>query len=47
MAQFKRALEDDLDTPRAVRVMRAALRQSDAAAVRAMLAVLVGTASLT
>ena len=47
MAQFKRALEDDMDTPRAVRVLRAALRQSDAAAVRAMLAVLVGTASLT
>ena len=47
MREFKRALEDDLDTPRAVRVLRAALRQGDAAAVRAMLAVLVGTASLT
>jgi len=47
MAEFSAALTDDLDTPRAVRALRAALRQRDAAAVRAMLDVLVGTASLT
>ena len=47
MAEFSAALSDDLDTPRAVRALRAALRQRDAAAVRAMLDVLVGTASLT
>jgi cysteinyl-tRNA synthetase len=47
MAEFNDALSDDLDTPRAVRALRAALAQKDAAALRAMLAVLVGTASLT
>ena len=47
MAEFNRALADDLDTPRAVRALRAALRQRDAAAVRAMRDVLIGTASLT
>ncbi|TMC40429.1 MAG: cysteine--tRNA ligase [Chloroflexi bacterium] len=47
MAEFNRALADDLDTPRAVRALRAALRQKDAAAVRAMRDVLIGTASLT
>ena len=47
MAEFNAALADDLDTPRAVRALRAALRQKDAAAVRSMLSILVGTASLT
>jgi len=47
MAEFNAALADDLDTPRAVRALRAALRQQDAAAVRAMLDVLIGAASLT
>jgi cysteinyl-tRNA synthetase len=47
MAEFSAALADDLDTPRAVRALRAALRQRDATAVRSMLDVLVGTASLT
>jgi L-cysteine:1D-myo-inositol 2-amino-2-deoxy-alpha-D-glucopyranoside ligase len=47
MAEFNAALSDDLDTPRAVRALRSALAQKDAAAVRVMLAVLVGTASLT
>ncbi|HKC18777.1 MAG TPA: class I tRNA ligase family protein [Candidatus Dormibacteraeota bacterium] len=47
MAEFNAALADDLDTPRAVRALRKALVERDAAALRAMLAVLVGTASLT
>lgn len=47
MAEFSAALADDLDTPRAVRALRAALRQRDAPAVRSMLDILVGTASLT
>ena len=47
MAEFNAALADDLDTPRAVRALRAALSQKDAAAVRAMSDVLIGTASLT
>ena len=47
MAEFNAALADDLDTPRAVRALRAAVRQRDAAAVRAMKDVLLGTASLT
>jgi cysteinyl-tRNA synthetase len=47
MADFNAALADDLDTPRAVRVLRAAVRQRDAPAVRAMMAILVGSASLT
>lgn len=45
--EFNAALSDDLDTPRAVRVLRLAIRRKDAAAVRAMLDILVGTASLT
>jgi L-cysteine:1D-myo-inositol 2-amino-2-deoxy-alpha-D-glucopyranoside ligase len=44
--EFDAALADDLDTPRAVRALRAAVRQKDAAAVRTMLGILVGTASL-
>jgi hypothetical protein len=47
MKEFNAALADDLDTPRAVRALRAALRQRDAAAVRAMLGVLIGTAALS
>ncbi|HET9781421.1 MAG TPA: class I tRNA ligase family protein [Candidatus Dormibacteraeota bacterium] len=47
MAEFNAALSDDLDTPRAVRALRSALAQRDPAAVRAMLAILVGTASLS
>src|SRR5207302_10004158 len=47
MAEFTAALADNLDTPRAVRALRAALRQHDATAVRSMLDILVGTASLT
>ncbi|HET7339041.1 MAG TPA: class I tRNA ligase family protein [Candidatus Dormibacteraeota bacterium] len=47
MADFNAALADDLDTPRAVRALRAALAQKDAAALRAMLAILLGTASLS
>jgi L-cysteine:1D-myo-inositol 2-amino-2-deoxy-alpha-D-glucopyranoside ligase len=45
--EFNAALSDDLDTPRAVRVLRLAIRQKDAAAVRMMLGILVGSASLT
>jgi cysteinyl-tRNA synthetase len=45
--EFNAALADDLDTPRAVRALRAAIRQKDAAAVQWMLSILVGTASLT
>jgi L-cysteine:1D-myo-inositol 2-amino-2-deoxy-alpha-D-glucopyranoside ligase len=47
MTEFNAALADDLDTPRAVRALRAALRQRDAAAARAMMAILIGDASLT
>jgi len=47
MAEFNAALADDLDTPRAVRALRAALRQRDAPAVRAMKDILIGSASLT
>ena len=44
--QFNRALADNLDTPRAIRVLRAAVREGDAPAVRSMMAILAGTASL-
>ena len=47
MAEFSAALADDLDTPRAVRALRAALRQGDAAAVRAMKEVLLGSTDLS
>ena len=47
MTEFNAALADDLDTPRAVRALRAALSQRDAAAARAMMSVLAGDASLT
>ncbi|TAN32336.1 cysteine--tRNA ligase [bacterium] len=45
--EFTAALADDLDSPRAVRALRAAVRQRDAAAARWMLGILAGTASLT
>ncbi len=47
MAEFNAALADDLDTPRAVRVLRRALRLRDAGSARAMAEVLLGTASLS
>jgi L-cysteine:1D-myo-inositol 2-amino-2-deoxy-alpha-D-glucopyranoside ligase len=47
VAQFNRALADDLDTPRAIRVLRAAARDGEAQAARWMLGILAGTASLT
>lgn len=47
MREFNAALADDLDTPRAVRALRAALAQKDAPAVREMVELLLGTASLS
>ena len=47
MREFEAALADDLDTPRAVRALRAAVRQKDAAAARAMAGILLGTAALS
>jgi L-cysteine:1D-myo-inositol 2-amino-2-deoxy-alpha-D-glucopyranoside ligase len=47
IAEFEAAIADDLDTPRAVRALRAALRRRDAAAARWMLGILVGSAALT
>ena len=46
LERFDAALRNDLDTPAAVRVLRAAVRQKDAAAVRVMTSILLGTASL-
>jgi L-cysteine:1D-myo-inositol 2-amino-2-deoxy-alpha-D-glucopyranoside ligase len=45
--EFAAAMDDDLDTPRAVRVLRAAVRRRDAAGARWMTSILCGTASLT
>jgi len=45
--EFNAALADDLDTPRAVRALRMAIRREDAAAVKWMLSILVGSAALT
>jgi L-cysteine:1D-myo-inositol 2-amino-2-deoxy-alpha-D-glucopyranoside ligase len=47
MAEFNAALSDDLDTPRAVRALREAVRRRDAASARAMQSVLLGTAALS
>jgi L-cysteine:1D-myo-inositol 2-amino-2-deoxy-alpha-D-glucopyranoside ligase len=47
VAQFTDALADDLDTPRAIRILREATRRRDAEAARWMLGILAGTASLT
>jgi len=44
---FAAALANDLDTPSAIRELRAALRARDRDAVRSMLSVLAGTASLS
>jgi L-cysteine:1D-myo-inositol 2-amino-2-deoxy-alpha-D-glucopyranoside ligase len=44
--EFEAALADDLDTPRAIRALRAAVRDRDAAAARRMLGILAGSASL-
>jgi L-cysteine:1D-myo-inositol 2-amino-2-deoxy-alpha-D-glucopyranoside ligase len=46
VAEFNAALDDDLDTPRAIRALRRATREGDAAAARWMLGILVGGASL-
>jgi L-cysteine:1D-myo-inositol 2-amino-2-deoxy-alpha-D-glucopyranoside ligase len=45
--EFNAALADDLDTPRAVRALRMAIRRRDATAVSWMLSILVGSAALT
>jgi L-cysteine:1D-myo-inositol 2-amino-2-deoxy-alpha-D-glucopyranoside ligase len=45
--EFLAALSDDLDTPRAIRALREAVRSRDAAAARWMLGIIAGTASLT
>ncbi len=45
--RFAAALANDLDTPSAIRELRAAVRAGDRDAVRSMLAVLAGTASLS
>jgi L-cysteine:1D-myo-inositol 2-amino-2-deoxy-alpha-D-glucopyranoside ligase len=47
MAEFNAALADDLDTPRAVRALRASVREGDAAAVRAMTELLLGSAAMS
>ena len=47
MREFDAALSDDLDIPRSIGVLRRALRERDAAAVRKMLDILVGTAALS
>ena len=45
--RFAEALANDLDTPGAIRELRAAVRRRDAGAVRQMLSVLTGGASLS
>jgi L-cysteine:1D-myo-inositol 2-amino-2-deoxy-alpha-D-glucopyranoside ligase len=45
--EFNAALDDDLDTPRAIRALRRAVREHDAVAAKWMLSVLIGGASLT
>jgi hypothetical protein len=45
--RFAAALANDLDTPGAIRELRAAARAGDREEVRSMMAVLAGTASLT
>jgi L-cysteine:1D-myo-inositol 2-amino-2-deoxy-alpha-D-glucopyranoside ligase len=47
VAEFQAALAADLDTPLAIEAMRAAATDRDANAVRFMLGILAGTASLT
>jgi hypothetical protein len=45
--RFAAALANDLDTPAAIRELRAAVRRGDRVGVRQMLPILVGTASLS
>jgi L-cysteine:1D-myo-inositol 2-amino-2-deoxy-alpha-D-glucopyranoside ligase len=45
-AEFAEAMDDDLDTPRALRVLRKALDRGDAAGLRWMTGILCGRASL-
>ena len=45
--EFNAALNDDLDTPRAIRALRRAVREGNGPAARWMLGILVGSASLT
>jgi cysteinyl-tRNA synthetase len=45
--EFASSLDDDLDTSRAVRALRAAVRQGDAAAARWMTSILCGSAALS
>ena len=47
LAEFSEALNDDLDTPRAIRALRAAVGRRDQAAARWMASILCGTASLS
>src|SRR5215831_16689139 len=47
ISEFSAALDDDLDTPRAVRALRAAVRRRDGAAAAWMASILRGNASLT
>lgn len=46
VAEFSAAMDDDLDTPRAVRALRSAARRGDRPAVRWMLSILCGDAAL-
>jgi L-cysteine:1D-myo-inositol 2-amino-2-deoxy-alpha-D-glucopyranoside ligase len=46
-ARFAAALANDLDTPAAIRELRAAVRRGNRVAVRQMLPILIGTASLS
>jgi cysteinyl-tRNA synthetase len=46
-AEFVEALSSDLDSPRALRALRAAVRDRDAVAASWMLGILAGTAALT
>jgi cysteinyl-tRNA synthetase len=46
-AEFVEALSSDLDSPRALRALRAAVRERDAVAASWMLGILAGTAALT
>ena len=45
--RFAAGLANDLDTPSAIRELRSAVRRRDHVALRRMLPVLVGTASLS
>jgi L-cysteine:1D-myo-inositol 2-amino-2-deoxy-alpha-D-glucopyranoside ligase len=47
VAEFRAALDDDLDTPRAVRALRGAIRRRDGSTARWMLGILCGDAALT